>query len=126
LISLHLKDTNILKSIQNFFGVGYIYLKKEENLATYIVQSKDGLDIIIKHFNSYPLISNKFADYLLFKQAFELFKNKEHLTPEGLIKILAIKASINRGLPEKLQVTFPNVVPVDRPRVLDQVIKDPY
>jgi hypothetical protein len=126
LINLHLKDMNLLKSIQNFFGVGYVYLKKAENLATYMVQSKDDLDVLIKHFNSYPLISNKFADYLLFKQAFELFKNKEHLTPEGLIKILSIKASINRGLPEKLQVTFPNVVPVDRPRVLDQVIKDPY
>lgn len=116
---------NLLKSIQNFFGVGYIYLKKEENLVTYMVQSKDDLDILIQHFDSYPLISNKFADYLLFKQAFELFKNKEHLTPEGLIKILAIKASINRGLPEKLQVTYPNIVPVDRPRVLDQAIKDP-
>ena len=91
-----------------------------------MVQSKDDLDILIKHFNSYPLISNKFADYMLFKQAFELFKNKEHLTTEGLIKILSIKASINRGLPEKLQVTYPNVVPVDRPRVLDQAIKDPY
>jgi len=72
-----------------------------------MVQSKDDLGIIIKHFDSYPLISDKFADYLLFKQALELFKNKEHLTQGGLLKILAIKASINRGLPEKLQATFP-------------------
>jgi hypothetical protein len=90
-----------------------------------MVQSKDDLEIIIKHFNNYPLISNKFADYLLFKQAFELFKNKQHLTPAGLRKIVAIKASANRGLSEKIQAAFPNIVPVDRPIVLDQVIKDP-
>jgi hypothetical protein len=34
---------NLLKSIQSFFGVGCIYIKKKENLATYMVQSKDDL-----------------------------------------------------------------------------------
>jgi hypothetical protein len=38
---------------------------------------------------------------------------------------VAIKASANRGLSEKIQAAFPNIVPVDRPIVLDQVIKDP-
>lgn len=38
---------------------------------------------------------------------------------------MAIKASANRGLSEKIPGAFPNIVPVDRPRVLDQVIKDP-
>ena len=41
------------------------------------------------------------------------------------MKIIAIKASMNRGLLGKLKLAFPSVVPVVRPLVLDQKIKDP-
>jgi hypothetical protein len=42
------------------------------------------------------------------KQAFKIVKRKEHLTPEGLHKIVAIKASINNGFTETLKSAFPN------------------
>ena len=51
---------------------------------------------------------------------------KEHLTYEGLEKVVALKASLNRGLSEELKTVFPNTVPVLRPLVVDQVIPDPY
>ena len=44
-------------------------------------------------------------------------RRKEHLTQEGLIKIIAIKASMNLGLSEELKLAFPDVVPVVRPLV---------
>jgi hypothetical protein len=50
---------------------------------------------------------------------------KEHLTPEGLLKIVNIKASMNKGLSEKLQDVFPNVVPVLRPIINTPTIADP-
>ena len=34
----------------------------------------------------------------------EIMKRKEHLTIEGLHKIIAIRASMNRGLSEKLKL----------------------
>jgi len=80
---------------------------------------------VIDHFDKYPLITQKLADYLLFKQAFELVKRKMHLTPEGLQKIVNIKASINLGLSEKLRAAFPDTIPVARSLVIDQKIKDP-
>jgi len=40
---------------------------------------------------------------------------KEHLTMEGLHKVLSIRASINNGLSERLKTFFPNVNPVVRP-----------
>jgi hypothetical protein len=123
-IGLHQKDLNVLEKIQSFFGVGNIYIKKD-NSAYFLVQSIQDLEIIIKHFDNYPLISNKFADYQLFKQVFELVKDKQHLTKEGLSKIVAIKASMNLGLSDKLKSAFPNIIPVDRPVVVDQVIQDP-
>ena len=49
-----------------------------------------------------------------------------HLTPEGLQKIVNIKASINLGLSEKLRAAFPDTIPVARYLVIDQKIKDPF
>ncbi|KAF8414614.1 hypothetical protein EV426DRAFT_672200, partial [Tirmania nivea] len=51
---------------------------------------------------------------------------KEHLTPEGLQKILAIKASLNNGLSGELKASFPDTIGVTRPEVVDQEIQDPH
>jgi hypothetical protein len=50
---------------------------------------------------------------------------KEHLTQEGLEKIVAIKASINKGLSDELRAAFPNVVAVKRPLIENKVIPHP-
>jgi hypothetical protein len=83
------------------------------------------ISILIDHFDKYPLLTQKFADYLLFKSAYDLLKKKEHLTLEGLHKLLAIKAVTNNGLPEVLKETFPNITPIERPSVFDSKIPDP-
>ena len=43
---------------------------------------------------------------------------------EGLLKIVAIKASMNLGLSDKLKAAFPNVVAVERSLIKDQTILD--
>ena len=40
-------------------------------------------------------------------------------------KIVAIKASINKGLSDELKAAFPDTIPVTRPSIVDQGIKDP-
>ena len=123
-ISLHKKDFEMLSRIKNYFGVGIIKKHGETTLQYSVTSSKD-LNIIISHFDKYPLISEKRADYELFKQALNLFKNKEHLSVSGFKKILMIRTSMNLGLPEELKIAFPTIVPVLRPVVLDKDIKDP-
>ena len=49
----------------------------------------------------------------------------EHLTSEGLRKIINIKASLNLGLSELLINHFPDVTPVERPTVNLAEITDP-
>jgi len=70
------------------------------------VESIKELQVIVDHFDKYPLITQKVSDYLLFKQSFELIKNKEHLAIEGLNKLVAIKASLNLGLTHDLKEAF--------------------
>lgn len=72
---------------------------------------------VINHFDKYPLITCKLSDYLLFKEVVGMIQLKEHLTLNGLEKIVALKASINRGLSDELKVSFPLVIPVKKPIV---------
>jgi hypothetical protein len=94
-------------------------------MIQYRVSSVKDLQVVIDHFDKYPLITQKLADYLLFKRAFELVKRKEHLTTKGLKQIVAIKASMNNGLSEKLKAAFPNTIPAPRPLIMNQKIQEP-
>lgn len=49
--------------------------------------------------------------------------NKEHLTEEGLRKIIAIRFSMNLGLTPVLNSSFLGIVLVIRPAVTDNKIK---
>jgi hypothetical protein len=125
-IKLHLKDLNLLNRIQSFFGVGTIYIDKSRGSATYSVSRlKDFTNVIIPHFDNNPLSTQKQADFKLFKMVIELINQKEHLTAEGLNKILSIKASLNRGLSEELMKSFPNITPIERPVIEPREILDP-
>jgi len=53
------------------------------------------------------LLTQKRADFLLFKQVINLIVRKEHLTTKGLLDIVSIKASLNSGLSENLKIAFP-------------------
>ena len=90
---------------------------KKVNVLEFRVSSIKELQIIISHFDKYYLITQKFADFILFKQAFNLISCKEHLTKDGLDKLVAIKSSVNRGLPVELKQDFSHVEPVSRPLI---------
>lgn len=96
--------------------MGTIRIDTINKTVKYSVDShKDLMNVIIPHFIKYPLLTKKRADFELFKSVAELISNKEHLTKEGLDKIVAIRASINIGLSPELKAAFPNFTPVSRP-----------
>ena len=84
-ISLHNKDYHLLYQIKDYFGVGSI-TKHGSTTLQYTVKSFKDLNIIISHFDKYPFISQKWADYELFKLAVLLLKDKKHLTKQGFKK----------------------------------------
>lgn len=113
----------MLELIQAYFGVGKIY-KHGTNSLELRVSSLNDLKIVINHFENYPLITQKLADYKLFKQGVELIQNKEHLTKNGLLKLINLKASLNLGLSENLKLNFSDFIPVERPLVENTKIQD--
>ena len=123
-INLHEKDYDLLYKIQNYFGVGKI-TKHGNASIQYTVRSIKDLEIIISHFDKYPLLTQKYADYMLFKQGISLLKNKEHLDKKGFMKVLSIKASINSGLSDQLELSYPEVKPMKRYLFNNKSIADP-
>ena len=82
--------------------------------------------MIVPFFQKYPSVSQKGADFELFKQIVEHINSKEHLTPAGLPKIVNLKASLNIGNSSKLKDLFWNAIPVARPLVKFMAIPNPH
>jgi hypothetical protein len=135
-ICLHVRDLPLLLKIQQFFrGIGSVSVSGD--LAFYSVSSvKDLVNIIVPHFLNYPLLTQKGADFILFKQIVELMDNKAHLTIEGFNKIINIKAAMNLGLSDSFKSEFKKLtlpVPasvaanaaIERPLIQTEIIPDP-
>ena len=114
----------MLKQIKDYFGSGCI--NKNGSKVIFNVRSTKGLGRVIEHFYKYPLITQKAADFILFEKAYRLWLKKEHLVKEGLETIVAIKASMNKGISDTLKLAFINVKAFERPNVVDINITDPH
>ena len=66
-IKMHERDRPLILSIQNFFnGIGYVSKPNNSFTVEFRVSTlKDIVNVIIPHFDKYPLITQKYADYLL-------------------------------------------------------------
>jgi hypothetical protein len=98
-------------------GIGNITKHGKDSLQYRVTSHKDLL-VLIDHFEKFPLMTQKRADYELFKQALYLVYRKEHLTLEGFffinLKIVALRlrASVNLGLSDELKEAFTDILPV--------------
>ena len=127
-IGLHTKDLNLLYLLQQHLGgIGSIHLARNRDIVNYSIDSMEDLNKLIFLLEKYPLLTQKAADFLLFKKAVELVNNKAHLTVIGVNKIVNIKASMNLGLSDILKSEFAGYTPVERAVInYDNVILDPY
>jgi hypothetical protein len=78
---------------------------------------KDISNVIISHFDNYPLLTQKRADLLLFKSALNLINEREYHIIKCINKIIRIRTSMNFCLSDKLKLAFPNIISVQRPVV---------
>ena len=109
-ISLDKKDINILENIRYTLGVGKIYNSSIYNKVYYRVESFKEVKVIINHFNNYPLVTAKKIDFALFSKCFDIISSNEHITNKGLLKLVELKSSLNKGLSKTLQEKFPEVL----------------
>lgn len=125
-IKLHKKDEDILKLIQTYFGgIGNVRYGEKDSCVFVVRSLEQIMNIIIPHFDKYPLITKKHEDYILFREVVMIMHKKEHLTNEGIQTIVNIRATLNKGLTPVLKEAFPMVIPASRPIVVDSKIPHP-
>nr|YP_009926600.1 hypothetical protein [Wolfiporia cocos]QNH92658.1 hypothetical protein [Wolfiporia cocos] len=127
-MGLHKRDLTLLLLLQQYLGgIGTIHKnsKKQKNKVNYSIDSKKELLVLISHLEKYPLLTQKGADFILFKEVVKLMNNKAHLSIQGLNQIINIKASMNWGLSDFLKSEFTNFAPVERPIINTEIIPDP-
>ena len=84
-IQLHHRDLELLKTIQSFFnGIGIISVKQYKSYvnpkATWSVRRFDDIfNVVILHFEKYPLLTQKQADFILFKKIALLISEKKNI-----------------------------------------------
>jgi LAGLIDADG endonuclease len=113
--------------LQQFFGgTGKININsKHESIKYTVTKLSDLINVIIPHFERYPLLTQKGADFILFQRVVEITSNKNHLSIEGLQNIINIKAAMNKGLSDELKSNFINLNIVERPLIATTNIFDP-
>lgn len=120
---MHESDRALIQSIQEFFGgIGYVSKPNKSSMVELALLGvstvKELVNVIIPHFENYPLITKKYIDYTLFKKIVFKILNKEHNTYEGLQEIVNIRSSLNLGLSNELKKAFPSMVPAIKPEFI--------
>lgn len=88
-ISQHKRSKEILLKIKKFFGVGRIRFSKSDENFKYEVRSiNDLINIIIPHFEKYPLCTQKKKDFEIFVDICKMMSKGLHLDSDFLIKII--------------------------------------
>ena len=97
-ITQHSIDKVFMNSLVDFWGCGKVFLRYRENKVDFqILKLKDLSEKVIPLFDQIPLQGTKHQDYVDFRKAVEMLKNKEHLTQEGINQLYKLKLGMNRG-----------------------------
>ncbi len=104
-IELRADDRPILEIVQKRLNCGYLYdlnYKRygwKPHVKFYVHKQSDIFYKVIPFFKQFPLPGKKGKDFQLFCQAAELFKQKKHLTEDGMNQLLKIREFMNERRP---------------------------
>lgn len=98
----------------------------DRDYLVYSLKSFENLTKVITfHFEKYNLITQKRADFELFKQIVSIKAKNRKLSLENFEKIISLKVKLNLGISEKLKQVFTNITSVLKPIVILQEIPHP-
>jgi LAGLIDADG endonuclease len=100
------KDENeAILEICNLIGFGKVSCRNKKKLMLrYILHSLKISNIIIEYFNKLPLKTTKKKSFNLWRKVYFLIMYKEHLNPEGLIRIRSLRTYMNKYIIENRSI----------------------
>ena len=95
-VSQHERNKGIILYLETFFKCGEVRFSKSDSNWKYEVRSLDDLlNIIIPHFDAYPLQTSKAEDFSKFRKICLLMKQNQHKSLVGLEKIIQLTKNMN-------------------------------
>jgi hypothetical protein len=94
----HYFSLHVLNLIKQFFeDKGHIsFSNKNKSVMRFKISNlNDIINVVIPHFDKYPLITSKYLNYNDFKKAIFIIKSGEHLTKNGIKKLMEIINQMN-------------------------------
>lgn len=97
-IKLNNRETPLIIRIQEYFKhKGSIVNDNTNNIIQYNISSKNDInEVIIPQFDTYVFCGNKLTNFLIWKEILLLVNCKDHLTTEGLNKIMYLESTLNK------------------------------
>lgn len=97
LIAVKDNDIELLNLVKDYFNCGVISKSRTNNMIHFTVSKISNInDIIIPHFQSYPLRGTKILDFRDWVLAANIITSKSHLTEEGIQKLQLLFDGMNR------------------------------
>ena len=97
-IAQNKRNLQILKDIHKYFGCGAIRFNKHDQTYKYEVRSiRDLMNIIIPHFQEYPLRTTKSKDFETFNKICSLIFKSHHLNKQHLSEIIIDSYTMNES-----------------------------
>lgn len=89
------KNNTILLLIKDFLG-GNIGYRKSQDTYYYGSTSFGSAKNVINYFDKFNLLSTKHINYLKWRKAYIIIQSKDHLSIDGIEKIIKLKSTMNR------------------------------
>ena len=97
-LSLNERDLGLLEALQQFFECGWIRESRGDRTFKYEARSAAELvQRIVPHFEEYPLRGAKASSFAGFAEVCRMVWQGDHLTREGMIRIVQIAYEMNLG-----------------------------
>lgn len=112
IITLHVRDLELLNAIKNFFSVGSVSVVGKD--ARFRVRSRSELKVIINHFNKYPLQTTKSLNFIYFCEILNLINNKVHTNIPGFLKLASLINRLNKPLSDSLLAKLVQLGPLPK------------
>ena len=95
----HQRDVQVLHGLKAYFGCGVVRTNHGDRMAYRVRSQEHLLQRIIPFFLKHPLKTRKHIDFMKFRDVLLMMERGEHLQSEGIERIRAIAAQMNRGQP---------------------------
>ena len=92
-------SSRILYGFKKYFNCGRVNIdnRKTDTLKYVVTRNKDLFNKIIPHFDRYILKTSKYLDYINFRTAVFIMRDKKHFTKEGISLLRDIKEKMNKA-----------------------------